>query len=98
MSNTEQAKTLIVEKIEAVQEDLASLDAKMDSVEGDLLGDIEKNAARINAETAESRKIHKAQTRKLEKLLEENSRKLCEVEADSLMASFYSIVFFMPAC
>ena len=36
----EQANGLIVEKIKAVQEDLASLDAKIDSVEEDLQGDI----------------------------------------------------------
>ena len=72
--NKEQANTLIVEKIEAVQEDLASLDAKIDSVEEDLQGDIEKNAARIDEETSDSKKMHKAQNKKIEKLLEENSR------------------------
>ena len=82
--NKEQTNTLIVEKIEAVQEDLASLDAKIDSVEEDLQGDIEKNAARIHEETSDSKKMHKAQTKKIEKLLEENSRKLHEVEAKLL--------------
>ena len=75
IGNKEQANNLIAGKIEAVQEDLASLDAKIDSVEEDLQGDIEKNAARIDEETSESVKMHKDHTRKLEKLLEENSRK-----------------------
>ena len=58
IDNKEQAKDLIVEKIEAVQEELANLDTKLDSVEEDLQGDIEKNAARIDEETSESVKMH----------------------------------------
>ena len=84
IDNKEQAKDLIVEKIEAVQEELANLDTKLDSVEEDLQGDIEKNAARIDDEKSQSLRLHKDQSRKIENLLEENSRKLNEVEANML--------------
>ena len=76
--------TLLLKKIEAVQEDLATLDTKIDSVEEELQDDIENNAAKIDDEKSESLKIHNDQSRKLEKLLEENSRKLDEVEANLL--------------
>ena len=63
---------------------MATLDTKIDSVEEQLQDDIENNAAKIDDEKVESLKIHKDQSKKLEILLEDNSRNLDEVEANLL--------------
>ena len=81
----DKANDIIGEKIEAVQEDLLDLNTKIESVEEKLQEDIENNAARFDDESSEALKEHCDQSRKLEKLLEENSRKLSEVESNLLL-------------
>ena len=76
--------TLLLKKIEAVQEDLATLYTKIDSIEEQLKNNIENNGDKIDDEKLESLKIHKDQSKKLEILLEDNSRNLDEVEANLL--------------